>query len=122
MRARRRSTPTTRPTPIARPILRLRLASLLAAQLFDFGTFTYMVGQHGIRAEANPIVAGGFLAFGLPVVAVMKLALVVLVSAVVVMLGREAPIHPSTPRLATLVTVMAVVAGLAGGLSNVRPR
>ena len=48
------------------PILRFRLAALLAAQLFDFGTFTLMVGRHGIVAELNPLVAQGFVAFGLP--------------------------------------------------------
>ncbi len=103
------------------PVVRLRLAALLAAQLFDYATFTLMVERHGIAAEANPIVANGFASFGLPMVAIAKLALVVLVGAVIVLLGRGGPRHPATPRLAGLVAVLAVGAGLVGGLSNILP-
>jgi hypothetical protein len=102
------------------PIIRFRLASVFAAQLFDFGTFTIMVERHGIRAEANPIVASGFAAFGLPVVALLKIALVILIGSVVVLLGREGPGHRPAPRLAAIVTVFAFAAGIVGGLSNIR--
>jgi hypothetical protein len=101
------------------PILRFRLAALLAAQLFDFGTFTLMVGRHGIVAEANPVVSQGFVAFGLPVLVVAKVALVVLLGSIVVLLARDRPSHRSIPGLAATITVLAVIGGLAGGISNV---
>jgi hypothetical protein len=101
------------------PILRFRLAALFAAQLFDFGTFTLMVGRHGIMAEVNPLVAQGFVAFGLPLLVVVKLALVVLLGSIVVLLGREGPSGRPSSRLAAGVAVLAVAAGLVGGVSNV---
>jgi len=107
-------------TPSA-PVVRLRLAALIAAQLFDYGTFTLMVDRHGIAAEANPLVASGFAVYGLPLVAVSKIALVILVGAVIVLLGRGGPGRAATPRLAGLVAVLAVGAGLIGGLSNILP-
>lgn len=115
------------PIPVALPgvlsahplILPFRLASLLAAQLFDFGTFTLMIARHGIASELNPLVAHGFAAFGLPFLAISKLALVVLLAAIVVILGQDRPRHRSVPGLAATITVLAVVAGLVGGISNV---
>jgi hypothetical protein len=101
------------------PILRLRLAALLAAQLFDFGTFTLMVERHGINAELNPIVANGFAAFGLPMIAVAKLALVVLIGSMIVVFAQDRHASVATRRIATFVTVVAVVSGLLGGISNV---
>jgi hypothetical protein len=102
-------------------ILQLRLATVFAAQFFDFGTFTLMVGRHGIAAEVNPIVAQGFIVFGLPLVAFAKVALVVLVGAVVVLLDRNDRPRRRTLGLSALVTVVAVAAGLTGGISNVLP-
>lgn len=104
----------------ARPgsILQVRLATIFAAQFFDFGTFTVMIGRHGIVTEANPIVAQGFIVFGLPFVAAMKLALIVLVGAVVVLLGRSDPKRRACVALSAIVTVVAVAAGLVGGISN----
>ena len=101
------------------PVLRLRLAALLAAQLFDYGTFTLMVERHGIRAELNPIVAHGFAAFGLPIIALAKLALVVLIGSIIVVLAQDRTASPRTMRVATFVTMLAVVGGLIGGISNV---
>ncbi len=108
--------------PLVRPtgaILRFRLAALLAAQLFDFGTFTLMVSRHGIAAEMNPIVAQGFDAFGLPILVVVKLALVVLLGSIVVLLARDGPSRQSVRGLAASITILAVVGGLVGGISNV---
>lgn len=102
-------------------ILQLRLATLFAAQLFDFGTFTVMVGRHGIVAEANPIVAQGFIAFGLPLVALAKIAVVILVGAVIVLLDRNHRAVRARLELSALVTIIAVAAGLTGGISNVLP-
>ncbi len=101
-----------------RSILRLHLASLFAAQLFDYGTFTLMVDRHGIAAELNPLVAQGFVVFGLPFLALAKGALVMLVASIVVVIARRANAQRSLPVLATAVTIIAVLAGLVGGISN----
>jgi hypothetical protein len=101
------------------PLLRFRLATLLAAQLFDFGTFTLMIDRHGISAEMNPIVAQGFDTYGLPVLIFAKIALVVLLGAIVVLLARDHPTHRAVPGMAAFITVLAVSAGLIGGISNV---
>ena len=101
------------------PILRFRLAALFAAQLFDFGTFTLMVGRHGIVAELNPLVAQGFVAFGLPILVLVKLALVLLLSSIVVLVGRDGASRRSIPGLAASITILGVIAGLVGGISNV---
>jgi hypothetical protein len=104
--------------PVGRAIVRLRLAALFAAQFFDLGTFSVMVGRHGIAAERNPIVAQGFVTWGMLLVVVTKLALVVLVGSVVFLLATR-PAKPLSLRLAAIVTILAVAAGLTGGVSNV---
>jgi hypothetical protein len=100
-------------------VLRLRLAALFAAQLFDYGTFTLMVERHGIRAELNPIVAHGFATFGLPIIALAKLALIVLIGSIIVVLAHDRSASRATTRAATFVALLAVVSGLLGGISNV---
>jgi hypothetical protein len=100
-------------------IMRFRLASMLAAQMFDLGTFSVMVHRHGIDAELNPIVAHGFDVFGMPLVALTKGALVVLVGSIVVLLARDHPFRPRAPKLAAIITLLAVFGGLFGGISNV---
>ena len=107
------------PAPASRSILRFRLATLLAAQLFDFGTFTIMVARHGIEAETNPLVAHGFMAFGLPILAAGKAAQVVLVGSILVILGRFLAAQPGIRRIATSVALLAVAGGMVGGVSNV---
>lgn len=97
--------------------LHARLATLLVAQLFDFATFSIMVTRHGIHAEANPIIAQGFMAFGMPLVFTVKLALVVLIGAVVAVLERGGQ-QPARLGLSGSVALFAVAAGLAGGVSN----
>lgn len=101
------------------PVLRLRIAALVAAQMFDYGTFTLMVDRHGIQAELNPIVANGFAAFGLPIIALAKLALVLLIGSIIVILAHDRRSSQATLRIATFVTLIAVVAGLIGGISNI---
>jgi hypothetical protein len=101
------------------PILRFRIASLLAAQLFDFGTFTLMIERHGIAAEMNPLVAQGFDAYGLPILIGVKFALVVLLASIVVLVGRSGPARRSVPGLAASITILAVIGGMVGGISNV---
>lgn len=112
-------TPTSLDGALPAPILRLRLAGLLAAQLFDYGTFTLMVEQHGIRAELNPIVANGFQSFGLPMIALVKLLLVVLIGSIIVILAQDRTASGLTRRVAAFVTIVAVIGGLVGGISNV---
>jgi|SRR5919107_2974841 hypothetical protein len=101
-----------------RLILPFRLATVLAAQLFDFGTFTIMVARHGVASEMNPLVARGLADFGMPVPALMKAALVVLLASIIVVLNRNGGTGSPTAA-ATLITVLAVVGGLVGGISNV---
>ena len=104
-------------TPLS--VLRLRIAALLAAQLFDFGTFTTMVARHGIAAELNPLVASGFEAYGLPLLAVTKAALILLVASILALLGRDWAATPTIQRVATVVALIAVASGMLGGISNV---
>ena len=99
-------------------ILPFRIASVLAAQLFDFGTSTLMVGRHGIAAEMNPIVGHSFAAFGMPLVALLKVALVVLLASTIVILDRGSPGRRRFPGLAAMIAVLAVVGGLVGGIAN----
>ena len=100
------------------PVLRFRLLAIFAAQLFDLVTFTIMVQRHGIQAELNPIVTLGFESGGLPGLFFIKLAVIVLVGSTIVILGRRgSPVHVPS-RLASLITVAAVIGGLVGGFSN----
>ena len=59
----------------------LALTTLVAAQTFDLGTFQWMVRQHGLHAELNPIVQDLFESFGMVAVFGAKAALIVLVGA-----------------------------------------
>jgi hypothetical protein len=106
-------------TGIAPALLRVRLATLLAAQLFDFGTFTVMVARHGAGTEVNPLVAHGLVDYGLPLLGVAKAALVLLLASIVVILGRPGPATRGSAGLATVVALLGVAAGLIGGISNV---
>ena len=112
---RRRASHAVR--PLRHAVLRFRLAALFAAQFFDLGTFSLMVDRHGVAAEANPIVAQGFADWGMVLVVVAKIALVVLVGSIVVLLA-EHPRRPSSLGIAAVLTVLAVVAGFTGGVSN----
>jgi hypothetical protein len=113
----------TAATPwIPSSVLRFRLATLLAAQLFDFGTFVLMVGRHGIAAEVNPLVAHGFEAHGLWILALAKMAVIVLVGAIIALLGRDDSPRRVNRGMATAIALLAVGGGLAGGISNVLVR
>jgi len=118
-RSNRRRPESASGIPRHGPVLRFRLASLVAAQMFDFGTFTVMIGRHGIESEANPLVANGLALFGMPVVAILKAALVILLAAVVVLLDRGRTTRGRSPRLAATIAVLAVLGGLIGGIANV---
>ena len=104
--------------PEDQAILRFRLAAIFAAQLFDFATFVIMVKLHGIDSELNPLVQDGFELGGFRGLFVFKLALIVLVSSISVIIGRNATPRTVSARLAAAVTVFAVCAGVFGGFSN----
>lgn len=103
---------------LANRILVFRLLAILAAQLFDFATFTVMIGKHGIGAELNPVVANSFAASGLLGLFVLKLALVALVGAVTILLSRQASPVLVPSRMATFITVLAVIGGVFAGWTN----
>ena len=90
-------------------IVPFRIAAVLAAQLFDLATFTIMVGRHGIGTELNPLVAHGFDGFGMPMVVVMKVALVVQLASTIVVLDRGGRRRHPIPGLAATIAVAAVV-------------
>ena len=103
--------------PVGGAVVRFRLAAMAAAQFFDLGTFSLMVDRHGVAAEANPIVAQGFADWGMLLVVLAKVALVLLVGSIVVLLAGH-PARRMSLSLAAVVTVLAVVAGFTGGVSN----
>jgi hypothetical protein len=102
----------------------LALLTMITAQLFDLGTFVRMVEWHGSAAEANPLVQGLLIGFGLPFVAVVKVAALSLVVAIVAVLAGRAAAGAGRPagaaRLIGVVVAVAIVAGLLGGFSNAR--
>jgi len=83
------------------------------AHFFDYASFLVMTSRHGLMAEYNPLVVALAQLFGLPGLTLMKVASVVLLTAVVII------ISPRRPKLAASVLVIGVCAGLVGGLSNV---
>jgi hypothetical protein len=95
----------------------LALIAVTLAQLLDLGTFLRMVSMHGAGAEGNPVVAHLLGDFGLPFVAVAKIAVLsVVVAVIVVLAGRENQARHR--RLAATVVAVAVAGGIIGGLSN----
>lgn len=91
----------------------LGLPLLIATQAADYLTFMVMVARHGIRAEANPIVAGLAQEHGLLMLTAAKLAAVVLVGATFLIVGR------TRPRLAATVLAVGILTGGIGAISNV---
>jgi hypothetical protein len=99
-------------------VLARGLAAIFAAQLFDFATFVIMVKLHGIDSELNPLVQDGFELGGFRGLFVFKLALIILVSSTIVIIGRNAAPRTTGARLAAGVTLIAVCAGVFGGFTN----
>jgi hypothetical protein len=90
------------------------LAILALAHAFDFVSFLVMVARHGsLSAEANPIVVQIASHTGLEGITIAKVATVVLAASIIVIVGRR---HRAT---AAALLVFAVLAGVAGGVSNV---
>jgi hypothetical protein len=88
--------------------------TMSAAQLFDLATFFTMVHRLGPASEVNPLVGLLFSAYGFPLVAVAKVAVLALVTAIgTILMERRA-----TARLGVLVLAAGILIGLLGGLSN----
>jgi hypothetical protein len=88
------------------------IAALALAQLFDFVSFLGMVGQHGFRAELNPLVVAVGVHFDLQGLAIAKLSMLAYVGVTVAVLARR------YPRLAMGVVAIGIAAGTVGGISN----
>ena len=89
------------------------LLAVATAQISDLLTYLQMVAVHGPSAEANPLIGRTALAFGVPGLAVAKLALIVLVVTTFTILGY------SHRRLAATVATIGTFAGLVGAATNV---
>ena len=100
-----------------RRLANIALAGLLAialGQFADLVTFVRMVTAGGIGAEANPVVIHLAGSVGVPMLLLIKVALVLFAALVFEVLAR---LHAS--RLAASVVTVATLAGLFGALSNV---
>jgi hypothetical protein len=98
------------------PLLPFAVATAALAQVLDLGTFVAMVQRHGLGAEANPVVAGLVGAYGLPVAAIVKVALLAFVIALAVIFERRGRRFETV--LAVVVIGGAIAAGLLGGATN----
>ncbi len=87
-----------------------------AAQLLDLATFVAMVRQLGPAAELNPLVSALYALYGYPMVAIVKILLLAVVTAVVTILVARS--SSSRPRLAAGIVGLAILIGLVGSLSN----
>lgn len=96
------------------PVVVAAVLTMSAAQLLDLVTFMNMVNAVGPLAEANPLVATLFGAYGFPMVAIAKVVLLALTTGVAAVLLRP----PRHSRLLATVFAVAIVVGLVGGVSN----
>ncbi|HET9852959.1 MAG TPA: hypothetical protein VFP56_10690 [Candidatus Limnocylindrales bacterium] len=88
--------------------------TMSAAQLFDLATFVTMMHRLGPAAEVNPLVGALFALYGFPMVAIVKVVLLALVSAISTILI----VRTARPRLAAGLLGLGILIGLIGGLSN----
>lgn len=96
------------------PLLVAAVLTMSAAQLLDLATFVVMVERLGPGAEANPLVAALFGAYGYPSVAVAKVALLAFVTAI----GAILLSPRGSTRVAAVVLSVGILIGLVGGISN----
>lgn len=96
------------------PVLVAAVLTMSAAQLFDLATFGTMVHRLGLGAEANPLVGLLFGLYGYPLVAIAKVVLLAMVTAVGAILLRSA----KTTHIAAAVLAFGIIIGLVGGISN----
>jgi hypothetical protein len=95
----------------------LALTTLVLSQTFDLATFQWMVGQHGLDAELNPLVQDLFMSYGMVAMFGAKAALIVLVGALFVATwtrrrGYVRAVAGGLP------IALAITAGLIGGITN----
>lgn len=102
--------------------MRVVVAAVLTmsvAQLLDLATFDMMVRRVGAGAEANPLVAALFDAHGLAGVAIAKVALLALVTAIIALLAAApTPLARARSGIIVVVLAAAIVAGVVGGATN----
>jgi len=96
------------------PVLVAAVLTMSAAQLFDLATFMTMVHRLGPGAEVNPLVGVLFGAYGYPLVAIAKVVLLAVVTAIGAILLKRA----GTTKLAVAVLAIGILIGLLGGISN----
>src|SRR5262245_36182918 len=96
------------------PLAIAAVLTMSAAQLFDLATFVTMVHRLGPGAEINPLVGTIFGAYGFPLVATAKVAMLALVTSIGAILVRR----QASARVAAVVFAVGTVIGLAGALSN----
>jgi hypothetical protein len=96
----------------------LRLATLLAAQLFDVGTFIVMIRAEGPAAEANPVAAGLLESHGLAILVLLKFAIVVLVGALAVAGVARNGARGAWAFVAWAPLGLAITFGMIGGITN----
>jgi hypothetical protein len=96
------------------PVMVAGVLAMSAAQLFDLATFVNMVHRLGPAAELNPLVGAMYAVYGYPMVAIVKVVLLALVTAVATILFAKS----TRPRLAGAVVALGILIGLVGGLSN----
>lgn len=91
---------------------------MLAAQLFDVGTFIVMVRTDGPASEANPIAAELLDSHGLEILVLLKLAVVVLVGALAVAGVARNGARGAWAFVAWAPLGLAIAVGMIGGVSN----
>ncbi|MEO8273750.1 MAG: hypothetical protein ABI620_06765 [Chloroflexota bacterium] len=100
------------------PLLVAAVLTMSVAQLLDLATFAELMRRVGPEAEANPLVATLFGAYGLPVVAIAKVALIALVTAIVAELVVRPPVGRVVAAIVVGILATGIVAGLVGGVTN----
>jgi hypothetical protein len=98
------------------PVMVAGVLAMSAAQLLDLATFMGMVRQLGPAAELNPLVGALFALYGYPMVAIVKILLLAVVTAVATILFARS--SKPRPRLAAGLVALGILIGLVGGLSN----
>jgi hypothetical protein len=89
------------------------LVAVGAAQFGDLVTFVRMVALRGPGAEMNPLVGQAVIAFGVPALVVVKIALVAFVVATFAFVARH------YYKIAFAVATLATLAGILGAWSNI---
>ena len=91
----------------------LAIGLLILAHAADYVTFLVMIMEHGLTAEANPLVVTLLRDHGLLILTMAKTSVVLLVASVFLVVVR------TRPRLAGTVLSIGVILGSVGALSNV---